>query len=114
VTKPRRRDRSQFATTRWSIVLAAGGEGASREALATLCENYWYPLYAYLRRQGHSAEDAQDLAATLNLSEGAVKVAVHRLRRRFRALLNDEISHTVAAPEDVEDELHYLFRALQS
>jgi RNA polymerase sigma factor (sigma-70 family) len=53
----------QFRTTHWSLVLAAGA-GASEsahEALAVLCETYWYPLYAYLRRRGHPAEDAQDL-----------------------------------------------------
>jgi len=53
-----------FATTRWSLVLRAGA-GASDvgadEALASLCEAYWYPLYAYLRIQGRSADDAQDL-----------------------------------------------------
>jgi RNA polymerase sigma-70 factor (ECF subfamily) len=242
VTSSRRRDRSQFATTRWSVVLAAAGDAASREALATLCENYWYPLYAYLRRQGQSPEDAQDLVqgffarvlekdalshvdpargrfrsfmlaslkhyvsnervrasaqkrggplpplpfevetaegqyrleprddttpetlfdrrwaltllarvlttlraefqkagkerlfdrlkgfltaedmelsyreigAELGLSEGAVKVTVHRLRRRFRTLLQDEIAETVTRGEDVEDEIQYLFRALQS
>src|SRR4051812_5519482 len=53
-----------FATTRWSIVLAAGAgpvQADAREALASLCETYWYPLYAYLRGRGHSAEDAEDL-----------------------------------------------------
>ena len=54
---------ARFDTTHWSVVLAAGGDSTSgaKRALATLCETYWYPLYAYLRRQGQSAEDAQDL-----------------------------------------------------
>ena len=58
---PARGDR--FATTHWSMVVSAG-RGRSPEAsraLATLCENYWFPLYAFVRRAGHSAEDAQDL-----------------------------------------------------
>ena len=52
-----------FATTRWSVVLAAGRESSaeSKVALATLCETYWYPLYAFVRRSGYSHEDAQDL-----------------------------------------------------
>jgi DNA-directed RNA polymerase specialized sigma24 family protein len=52
-----------FQTTRWSIVSAAGGEdsGACRAALAALCETYWYPLYAYVRRRGADADDARDL-----------------------------------------------------
>jgi RNA polymerase sigma factor (sigma-70 family) len=51
-----------FATTQWSVVLAAGGDASPRaeEALAVLCRAYWYPLYAYLRRGGRSPEDAQD------------------------------------------------------
>ena len=52
-----------FATTHWSQVLAAGqaSTGDSREALARLCETYWYPLYAYARRWGHTADEAQEL-----------------------------------------------------
>jgi RNA polymerase sigma factor (sigma-70 family) len=233
----------RFATTRWSLVLDAGTALTPRghEALATLCELYWYPLYSYLRRRGHAAEDAQDLTqgfftrllekqalhvvdrsrgrfrsfllasldhyvanewdrgraqkrgggtppisldaaiaedryvrepvdpltperifdrnwalavldrvlnrlraelheagkdnlfenlkvyltgeqaagsyqevgAGLGLSEGALKVAVHRLRRRYRALLYDEIAQTVATPEEVELELQYLIAAIK-
>jgi RNA polymerase sigma-70 factor (ECF subfamily) len=235
-----------FATTHWSLVLAAG-KGASADAeaaLASLCEAYWYPLYAYVRRQGHQPDDAQDLtqeffarllekhylqsadpergrfrsflltafkrflskerdrertkwrgggrkvlplgfefeagerrynlepahevtaekvyeqrwaltlldrvfarlrdefeqagkqqqfdclkiyltgetdtpgyrdaAVQLGLTEGAVKVAVHRLRRRYRELVRDEIVQTVAGPQDVDEELRHLFAALRS
>ncbi len=235
-------DRRRFATTRWSQVLAAGrpNAGESREALSRLCESYWYPLYAYVRRWGYDAEQAQDLtqeffarllekrylraadpargrfrsfllaslkhflanerdragavkrggraaivslelenaegrysleppdqetpetiferrwattllertlsrlarefesagrkplfdrlegcltgdgeaapyarlAADLGMSEGAVKVAVHRLRKRFGALLREEIGETVATPAEVDDEIRELFRAL--
>jgi len=235
---------SRFATTHWSLVLAAG-RGASaeaQEALAALCRTYWYPLYAYVRRQGHQPEDAQDLtqaffarllekhylqaadpergrfrsflltafkrflskerdreraqrrgggrkllpldfeagerryglepaneataekvyeqrwaltlldrvlarlrdefgqagkqkefdclkvyltgeagtpshqevAARLAMTEGAVKVAVHRLRRRYRDLVRDEIAQTVAGPEDVDEELRHLLAALRA
>jgi RNA polymerase sigma factor (sigma-70 family) len=53
----------QFATTQWSVVLAAGGSDNSdgRDALAQLCESYWYPLYAYVRRRVNNVDDAQDL-----------------------------------------------------
>ncbi len=232
----------RFATTRWSQVIAAGQAqtAASREALASLCESYWYPLYAYVRRWGHGPDDAQDLtqeffarllekrylrdadpargrfrsfllaslkhflsnerdkasavkrggrativpleietaegmyrleppdaetpekvferrwaltllqrtlarlrdeftaggrremfarlegyltgeretvpyaqlAAELGMTEGAVKVAVHRLRRRFGALLRDEIGETVSDPAQVDDEVRELFRIL--
>jgi len=56
-------DHSRFHTTRWSVVHAAAGpnSGAAHEALATLCESYWYPVYAFVRRSGHDADDALDL-----------------------------------------------------
>ena len=233
-----------FATTRWTVVLAAGRQATPQAALALeeLCRTYWYPLYAYVRRQGHTHEDAEDLvqgffarflaknyleslsaergrfrafllaslkhflanewdksqrlkrgggevplsldwqradtryrlepadplspdkrfdrewalallervivrlrdecvadgkaetfdrlksfltvdraavpyaqaAAQLGLAEGAVRVAVHRLRRRYRELLRDEIAQTLADPAQVEEELRALFGAFGS
>jgi len=233
-----------FATTHWSVVLKAGRADTThaQDALAKLCQNYWYPLYAYVRRRGHSAHDAQDLtqafflcllarqsladadpnrgrfrsfligamnhfladewekmrtqkrgqgqtvisldlalaeqrfdleptdnatpdkafdrewatalldvvlnnleseyqwenkaelfkalkqtlagkresqpyvilAARLEMNEGAVRVAVHRLRKRYRQLLQAEIAHTVGSPEEVKEELNYLFRVIGS
>jgi RNA polymerase sigma-70 factor (ECF subfamily) len=234
--------RPAFVTTHWSVVLTAAGKDTTRahEALSCLCETYWYPLYAYVRRRGHSPEDAQDLtqeffarllekhwlaradrekgkfrsfllmamkrflanewekaralkrggymrlvpfqfdtaetrysrepadastpeqvfekqwaltllqsvlqrlrasyaqdgkgklfetlepcligsretqpyaalATQLGMTEGAVKMAVSRLRERYRTCLKDEIAKTVATPADVEEELRHLFRAL--
>src|SRR6202167_5039405 len=231
---------SQFPTTRWTLVLAAGDPGRkdARSALVSLCENYWYPLYAYLRRRGYSPDQAQDLtqeffvrvlegryldradpekgrfrsfiltslkffvadegdrdrarkrgggmvgplefpsgeeryqrepahdetperiferrwalsvidrvvekvreevvhhgrpehferlkvfllgqsdtpyaalAREINTSEGALKVAIHRLRKRYRELFRQEIADTVADPAEVESELRYLAAAL--
>ena len=53
---------SRFATTHWSVVLAAGSPESTRykEALETLCRTYWFPLYAYLRRRGCNAHQAED------------------------------------------------------
>ncbi|MBM3883429.1 MAG: hypothetical protein FJ387_27605 [Verrucomicrobia bacterium] len=52
-----------FATTHWSVVLAAGDPSSPQaaEALEMLCRTYWYPLYAYVRRHGYEVADAQDL-----------------------------------------------------
>lgn len=52
-----------FATTHWSVVLKAGDSRGDEHARAldALCQGYWYPLYAYVRRLGHSPHDAQDL-----------------------------------------------------
>jgi DNA-directed RNA polymerase specialized sigma24 family protein len=79
-----------FATTRWSIVAAAGaGDAASRDALATLCATYWWPLYAYARRRGDDRERAADAVqgffAAL-LEKGWVEDA-DASRGRFRAFL---------------------------
>ena len=60
---PARPSEAWFVTTHWTVVLSAQHAGTARsaEALDTLCRAYWYPLYAYVRRQGHAPHDAQDL-----------------------------------------------------
>jgi RNA polymerase sigma factor (sigma-70 family) len=62
---------------------------------------------------GEPARTYADVAAALDMTEGAVKTAVHRLRRRYRELLRDEIAQTVADPGAVDDEIRQLFAALQ-
>ena len=72
-------------------------------------------LFATLRVTLAGKSDAApyaELARQLEMSEGAIKVAVHRLRQRYRALLRDTIADTVSGPDEVEDELRYLFRTL--
>src|SRR5213595_3191702 len=80
-----------FATTHWSVVLAAGQTNTphSTEALEELCRTYWYPLYAFVRRKGHSAHDAQDLTQAFFarlLGKNYVAQA-DRERGRFRTYL---------------------------
>ena len=55
-----------------------------------------------------------DIASELAMTENAVKQSFHRLRRRYRELLHEEISHTVIAPGDVEDELRHLVAVLRA
>jgi RNA polymerase sigma-70 factor (ECF subfamily) len=55
-----------------------------------------------------STSSYADIAGQLNLSEGTIKVTMHRLRQRFRELLRAEVAHTVSRPEDIDDELRYL------
>ncbi|MHC4560233.1 MAG: RNA polymerase sigma factor [Planctomycetota bacterium] len=235
-------DAGRFATTHWTVVLAAGNSSSPQhqQALSTLCQTYWFPLYVYLRRQGydsHRAEDCtqgffakllerqglgradpkygkfrsfllaslknfltdewdrgravkrggdkkifslnienaetwysaepadvmspeklferswaltvlkqamerlkaeyqnadkqqlfdhlkiyltaqsdsvsyRDAAAALGMTEGAVKVAVHRLRRRYRELVREEIAQTVTTEAEVDEEIRDLFAAL--
>jgi RNA polymerase sigma-70 factor (ECF subfamily) len=61
---------------------------------------------------GESEAGYAELAASLGMTEGAVKVAVHRLRQRYRDRLRTAIAETVATPEDVDDEVRDLFAAL--
>jgi RNA polymerase sigma-70 factor (ECF subfamily) len=57
-------NRPRFATTHWSVVLAAGKSPSphQKQALETLCQGYWFPLYAYLRRRGYDTHQAEDYA----------------------------------------------------
>jgi len=52
-----------FATTHWSVVVRAGDSGSpeAASAMERLCRSYWYPVYVFVRRKGHSHEDASDL-----------------------------------------------------
>ena len=96
--------RSRFATTQWSLVLAAakGGSTDAEEALARLCSLYWYPVFAFIRRQGHSADEAQDLAQgffTRLLEKGELGQA-DRDRGRFRSFLLTACRHFISNEED--------------
>jgi len=80
-----------FATTHWSVVLAAGDTSApgSHAALASLCQIYWYPLYAHVRRRGHDPENARDLTQGFFvelLARNAIELADPQ-RGRFRTFL---------------------------
>jgi RNA polymerase sigma factor (sigma-70 family) len=95
-----------FATTRWTLVVAAGREAApgSREALSELCELYWPPLYSYARRQGNSVEQAQDLTQAFFarfLEKHDVQAADPR-RGKFRSFLLTSFKHFLANEYDRE------------
>lgn len=82
---------SAFATTQWTLVLHAGRPDSpdAARALAVLCTSYWYPLYAFVRRQGKSAHDAQDLTQEFfaRLLEKNYLAQVSREKGRFRSFL---------------------------
>ncbi|MCX8091940.1 MAG: sigma-70 family RNA polymerase sigma factor [Verrucomicrobiae bacterium] len=89
-----------FVTTHWTVVLAAGRRHTPQadRALEELCRTYWYPLYAYVRRRGHSREDAEDLTQAFfarflakNYLEG-----LSAERGRFRAFLLAALKHFLA------------------
>jgi DNA-directed RNA polymerase specialized sigma24 family protein len=89
-----------FETTHWSLVVAAGSDdsSAARAALGALCETYWYPLYAYVRRSGASADDARDLTQGFlaSLIERRDLAGLHQDRGRFRAFLLASLKHFLA------------------
>jgi RNA polymerase sigma factor (sigma-70 family) len=89
-----------FATTRWSLVVSAGQRASaeSEQALAELCQRYWYPLYAYVRRRVGDAEQARDLAQEffVRLLEKNVLAAAQPERGRFRAFLLTACRHFLA------------------
>ncbi len=80
-----------FLTTRWSLVLAASKPetAQARQALSDLCQTYWYPLYAYVRRRGYGADDARDLTQAFftRLLERNTVSSADPERGRFRAFL---------------------------
>ena len=61
---------------------------------------------------GRESGGYAEAAVELGMTEGAVKTAVHRLRRRYRQLLRDEIAQTVAGPEEIDEEIQYLLSCL--
>ena len=92
--------RPAFVTTHWSVVLTAGRSDTTRahEALSRLCETYWYPLYAYVRRRGHSPEDAQDSTQEFfsRLLAGKWVGDADRARGRFRTFLLTALNRFLA------------------
>jgi RNA polymerase sigma factor (sigma-70 family) len=88
---------SRFATTRWSLIVAAQqcAPTEARAALADLCRLYWYPLYAYVRRRGHDASTAEDLTQAFftHLLEKHGLASVSPERGRFRSFLLASCQH---------------------
>jgi RNA polymerase sigma-70 factor (ECF subfamily) len=93
-----------FATTHWSVVLAAGQSGSvdAIEALEELCRAYWYPLYAYLRRRGYGEHDAKDLTQGFltQLLERRSLETVRPDKGKFRSFLLASIDYFLADERD--------------
>lgn len=93
-------DKDRFATTHWSMVLAAGRRASAdaETALATLCGDYWYPLYDHVRRRGYDAEQARDLVQEFftRLLEKDYLQAADQRRGRFRSFLLAALDHFLA------------------
>jgi RNA polymerase sigma factor (sigma-70 family) len=95
------RQQESFLTTRWSVVLDAQRQSDSTrvtDALSHLCRIYWYPLYAFVRRNGHSPHDAQDLTQEFfrRLLGKDYLAAADPARGRFRSFLLSALKHFLA------------------
>lgn len=94
-----------FHTTHWSVVARARGEGTeAREALAELCERYWYPVYLFVRRRGCGGEEAAERTQEFfaRLLEKRAFEAADPSRGRFRGFLLACVRHDLANQRDRE------------
>ncbi|MBW3671273.1 MAG: sigma-70 family RNA polymerase sigma factor [Acidobacteria bacterium] len=101
--------RARFATTQWSLVIAAGNRPSddSEEALARLCSLYWYPVFAFVRRQGYPSDEAQELTQsffTRLIDKNDLRDA-DRSRGRFRTFLLTACRHFLSNERDRERRL---------
>lgn len=89
-----------FATTRWTVVLAAGERATpqSERALEEICQSYWFPIYAYIRRRGRSKADAEDLTQEFfrRLLDGHWIERADPRKGRLRAFLVTALKHFLA------------------
>src|SRR4051812_12812733 len=94
----------QFSNTHWSLVIRAGDKAhpAARSALEALCGRYWFPLYAFVRRQGHGEHEAQDLTQAFfaRFLEQDYLNDVDRTRGKFRSFLLASLRHFLSNQRD--------------
>jgi RNA polymerase sigma-70 factor (ECF subfamily) len=97
---------AEFRTTSWSLIVAAAAAPTTdaRQALATLCQTYWNPVYAFIRRNGHDPDKAQDLTQEFfaRLIEKNYLEEADRQRGRFRSFLLTSVTHFLANAWDRE------------
>ncbi|MCX5636689.1 MAG: sigma-70 family RNA polymerase sigma factor, partial [Planctomycetota bacterium] len=98
----------------WSWALSVLERTMARlegELVSQIKHKFFDRLKVYLTAEPHSVS-YRDAADELGMTEGAVKVAVHRLRRRYRELLRGEIAQTVITEDEIDEEIRDLFAAL--
>lgn len=101
-----RQGKAWFSTTHWSVVLKAGSpdDVESRDALATLCQAYWSPVFLYIKHRGHDAEAARDLTqgffAALLEKDGILEA--RKERGRFRSFLLTSVKNFLANQHDFQ------------
>ena len=98
----------------WAIALLGGVLCRLRDEHAESGKLAQFEALQSLLSIDRDVANYADAAERLNMTESTARVAAHRLRKRYRELLRDEIAQTVAEPEEIEDEIRYLFTALSS
>jgi DNA-directed RNA polymerase specialized sigma24 family protein len=107
----RRAESDVFASTQWSVILAAGESQAApevaRDALAQLCQTYWAPLYHFVRSRGNAVHDAQDLTQSFfaYLIEKKIYARADRQKGKFRSFLLASLKNFLADSYDREQTL---------
>jgi RNA polymerase sigma-70 factor (ECF subfamily) len=96
----------------WALETVAGALQALRDEMAKAGKAEQFDAFKG-SLTGQDEPPRKDIAARLNMSEGAVKVAVHRLRQRYRTLLRAAIAETVSNEADLDDEMRYLVEVLR-
>lgn len=98
---------------RWAVAVVERAQARLREEYVVADKLL---LFEELKEQvwGDRAEAYSTLAQRLNTSEGALRIAAHRMRDRFRTFLREEVAHTAERPEEVDSELRYLVSLLRS
>jgi len=98
---------------KWTVTLLERALARVRDDVMPGKAQQFDQLKGYLTGDGDQPPYAE-MAATLGISEGAVKVAVHRLRRRFREFVRDEVAQTVSSPADIENEIRHLWSSVSA
>jgi RNA polymerase sigma factor (sigma-70 family) len=96
----------------WALAVLDSALGRLREEYVAAGKAVVFDGCREFLMGGETSQTYAQVGEKLGMKEGAVKVAFHRLRRRFRTQLRDEIAQTVATPEEIDEEIHYLLRCL--
>jgi RNA polymerase sigma-70 factor (ECF subfamily) len=98
---------------RWVVALLRGVMELLRKEYASAGKSLAFAVYEKYLVGEDKAGAYAEAAAALKTTEGAVRVSVHRARRRYQELFRAQIAHTVESPKEIEDEIRYLFGALE-
>ena len=98
---------------RWAVAVVERAQGRLRQEYDAANK---LPLFDQLKEHvwGDRADAYRELAARLNATEGALRIAAHRMKERFRSLLREEVAHTAASADEIDAELRYLVSLLRT